>query len=114
MILGNKLSIEFRSYPHNQKKGPPGGYRGGFGGGRGGAHNSGRREDESASRWGYKLTIRPIFGDPIYSIKPVPISKDVYNEVMKKIGQDAALSVVNILNQVVFFSSRLAAQLMQA
>jgi len=49
MILGSKLSIEFRSYPHNQKKGPPGGYRGGFGGGRGGAHGGGRsREDDSA------------------------------------------------------------------
>lgn len=33
---------------------------------------------------------------------------------MKKIGQEAALGVVNILNLAVFFSSRLAAHLTQA
>ena len=51
MILGNKLTIEFRSYPHGKKRAP-------------GAGN-GNGAEELMNRWGFRLTIRPIYGEPL-------------------------------------------------
>lgn len=65
MILGNKFNIEFRSYPHSSKKGGGHNYRGrgGFGGG-GGRGEPPSGPEDAALRWGFKLIIRPIYGEP--------------------------------------------------
>jgi hypothetical protein len=63
MILGNKISIEFRS-SSNQNRGAKA-FRGGRGGfSQGNSRGEGNSNEELSLRWGFKVTIRPIFGDP--------------------------------------------------
>ena len=56
MILGNKLTIEFRSYPHGKKRGGPGGGQ--------------IVNEDLAARWGFRLIIRPIYGEPSTIVQP--------------------------------------------
>ena len=64
MILGNKLSIEFRS-TSNQSKNQAKAFRGGRAGGfTSNNQRGGGDADEASLRWGMRIIIRPIFGDP--------------------------------------------------
>jgi hypothetical protein len=68
LILGNKLTIEFRSSSNQNRNNNPA-HRGGRGGARGGFYTSttrgeGMSAEESTMRWGFKVIIRPIFGEP--------------------------------------------------
>jgi hypothetical protein len=107
MILGNKVNIDFRSYPHSSKKGGGATYRGGrggFHGGGGGGRGEGGSEDPSM-RWGFKLIIRPIYGEPHYGVKP-SVKKEHYMEVMKKLGLDPAVSLISLFNQLIYLASK--------
>lgn len=64
ILMGEQLSIEFRNQNPRARNARHGGNSRGGHGGRGGAAiaSSSQTREEMLKRWGYKLTIRPIFG----------------------------------------------------
>lgn len=95
MLLGNKLTLEFRCYPHSGKKGGPpnrGGRGGYIGGSRGENNNQG---EDLSMRWGYKLIIRPIYADPQYQLKSSPMLKaEQHKHIMRKVGNEMCISLL--------------------
>lgn len=100
MVLGNKLSLEFRSYAHGKNNGGRGGKRGG------GPINPPMTSEDYVNRWGFRLVIRPIFGEPAYYLNQ-NLKKDLINTTQNSTGGDEAISsLVSVMNQLFFTASK--------
>eukprot|EP00347_Sterkiella_histriomuscorum_P020695 403336831 len=108
MILGNKLNIEFRSYSHGKGSA----YRGR--GGRGGGYAPPRGNEDSANRWGFKVLIRPIYGEPFYYLSQ-NLTKDMFTPVYNQIGgEDQITNLVSLMNQLFYTTSKFSRAIIQA
>jgi hypothetical protein len=53
--------------------------------------------EESTLRWGFKVIIRPIFGEPQLLYKNA-INKERYADLMRKMGNEHTYGLLQILN----------------
>jgi hypothetical protein len=71
-------------------------------------------EESSANRWGFKIFLRPIYGEPNAFIKSKEMTNAKLLQIVNKIGGEETLRKwISTINNLVFLASRLTRTLMK-
>ena len=95
MLLGSKISIEFRAYSHAKKR------------------KTGNAEDLD-TRWGFRCVIHPVYGEPSTYMQGPSRTQEKLNEVLSSIGGEEGFKHwIYLLDTLTFLGGNMAKTLIQ-
>ncbi|CDW79829.1 hect domain and rcc1-like domain-containing protein [Stylonychia lemnae] len=99
IVLGNRINLEFRSYQMGKK-------RGGYREGRGGMPPQSHHQEDTQNRWGFKVIIRPIYGEPPYILTSSLKKEQLLGTYQRLGGEDKVENMVSLMNYLYYLSSK--------